>query len=205
LPNDPNGKIPKQTSLPPGISQKSNESNDKQAPGGNGVPVPGSAWNGSYDAQLSPNFKLRQFTINAVFKNQLTNYNSTYTADVRFKNLQNLALNIAEPLRAKFGNFNINSGIRNQTSGTSGLSQHITGEGFDVQFSGWTYRRYWENAQWIKDNIPFDQFIFEHSSSTGLAWFHLSYKSTGNRASTERTKVMTMYRNQYSPGLHRFG
>lgn len=206
LPSDPNGKIPKQTKLPDPISQKSKEINDKAAPGKNGTPVPGSAWDGkNYDAQLSPNFQLKQFTINALFKNFLTDYNAQYSAQVRFRNLQNLAVNVAEPLLAKFGKLNINSGIRNKTSGTSGLSQHITGEAFDAQFSGWNYARYWENAQWVRDNIPFDQFIFEHSGSTGLAWFHLSYKSTGNRAPSLPTKIMTMYRNKYSPGLHRFG
>jgi len=73
-----------------------------------------------------------------------------------------------------------------------------------VQFAGWTYERYWQATAWIKDNLPYDQFIFEHSDRTGLAWFHLSYNRSGNRPVTQRTKVMTMYRNQYSPGLLRY-
>ncbi len=75
----------------------------------------------------------------------------------------------------------------------------------DVQFAGWNYQTYWDNAAWVKDNIPYDQFIFEHSDKTGLAWFHLSFNNTGNRPATSPTKVMTMYRNHYDPGLQKHG
>ena len=86
-----------------------------------------------------------------------------------------------------------------------GISQHVTGQAIDVQFTGWSYERYWENAQWVKDNIPYDQFIFEHSSKNSLAWYHLSYNSTGNRAASVPSKVMTMYRNHYDSGLKKYG
>jgi hypothetical protein len=202
LPNTPQGTIPGQTTLPPAITQPPQQSNDQVARGGNGTPVPGIAWSGDYDQLLSPNFKLRDFTVNAYWPNYLTDYPG-YPIQTRFNNLRNLAINVAEPLLKKFGRPRINSGLRNKTSG-SGLSQHVTGEAADFQFSGWNYTRYWDAAQWIKDNIQFDQFIFEHSSTTGLAWFHLSYRSTGNRPTTVNTKVMTMYRNHFSPGLKRY-
>ena len=51
---------------------------------------------------------------------------------------------------------------------------------------------------------PFDQFIFEHSSKTGLAWYHLSFRRSGNRPASDRTKVMTMYRGHYDSGLRRY-
>jgi zinc D-Ala-D-Ala carboxypeptidase len=206
---DSNAGLPKQTTLPPPPPEKESAANDKAPPGGNGTPIPGSSWDGSnYDVQLSPNFKLRQMTVNAVFPHPLVDYkapNKLYTKDERFKALQNLALNILEPMYAKYGKLNITSGLRNQTSGTSSLSQHILGEAADIQFPGWNYARYWEEAQWVKDNIKYDQFIYEHSSSTGLVWFHLSFKASGNRAPDNRTKVMTMYRNNYTPGLKRYG
>jgi zinc D-Ala-D-Ala carboxypeptidase len=205
IPNTPAGEPPKQTTLPPPIPQKESQSNDKAPPGGNGSPIPGTGWTvGDYDAKLSTNFILRQVTVNAVFPYPLIDYMG-FTAQTRFKSLQNLATNILEPMRAKYGALKITSGLRNKTSTASGISQHITGEAADIQFSGWNYARYWEEAQWVKDNIPYDQFIFEHSSNTGLAWFHLSYKASGNRAPTNRTKVMTMYRNNYTPGLKRYG
>lgn len=192
-----------QTSPPGPITQPANESNTTPGQSGNGSPVACIPWGGSYNEQLSPNFKVKDFTIAALFPNQLINI-GPYTTNIRFCNLMNLAVNVAEPLLAKFGPFSINSGIRNVTS-TPGISQHITGEAFDVQFPGWTYARYWENVQWVKNNIPYDQLIFEHSDRTGLAWFHLSYNKAGNRSALLPTKVMTMYRNNYDSGLKRYG
>jgi zinc D-Ala-D-Ala carboxypeptidase len=205
LPSDPAGQPPVQTTLPTPSPIAAETVNTAPPPGGNGSGVFPSIWGGDYDALLSPNFKVRAFTINAVFPNELIDYNSTYTKDVRYNNLRALAKNVAEPLLVKFGTFNINSGIRNKTSTPTGLSQHITGQGVDIQFPGWSYSRYWDNAAWVKDNIMYDQFIFEHSDKTGLAWYHLSFNASGNRAATDRTKVMTMYRNHYDQGLRRYG
>lgn len=193
-----------QTSLPTPSPIPGTESNNKAAPGLPGVGGPNLVWNGDYDALLSPNFKVRAFTINAKFPFQLIDYLS-FTKDTRFSNMSALAVNVVEPMLAKFGPLNINSGLRNKSSTASGISQHIKGEAVDIQFSGWNYQRYWDNAQWVKDNIPYDQFLFEHSSLTGLAWFHLSYSRTGGRAPGDPTKVMTMYRNHYDPGLHKHG
>lgn len=193
-----------QTTPPPEIAEPPDESNDKPPVAKDGVPVTCTTWVNDYDYQLSPNFKVRNFSVNAVFKNSITPLPGI-SASARVCNLQALAVNVAEAMYAKFGAFNINSGIRNTNTTSSGLSQHVLGQAMDVQFSGWTYARYWENAAWVKDNIAYDQFIFEHSSTTGLAWYHLSFNPSGNRASGNRTKVMTMYRNQYTPGLHRYG
>lgn len=194
----------KQTTPPPPISEPAIESKVAPPTEKPTIPVTCSTWDGDYDFQLSPNFKVSNFSTNAVFKNDVTSL-SNITASARVCNLQALAVNVAEAMYAKFGAFNINSGIRNTNTTSSGLSQHVLGQAMDVQFSGWTYARYWENAAWVKDNIAYDQFIFEHSSLTGLAWYHLSFNPDGNRSPTSSSKVMTMYRNQYSPGLHRYG
>lgn len=194
---------PEQASLPPPIPEPAEETNNKPPPVVPVAPVTCSTWTGDYNFQLSPNFRVKDFTVGAIFPNPLTDY-LTYTKSARCCNLQHLAVNVAEALRAKFGAFTINSGIRNASSSKS-VSQHILGQAMDVQFPGWSYARYWENAAWVKDNIPYDQFIFEHSDKTGLAWFHLSYNKDGNRPASSSTKVMTMYRNNYSSGLKRYG
>lgn len=211
IPSTPEGKPPVQTSPPPPIAEKAEQVIDKPAPGGNGAVPSSIVWDGeNYDIQLSPNYKLSAFTVKCVFPYPLIDYvdsSNNIPKQTRFDNLRALAINCVEPLLAKFGpTLKINSGIRNKTSTPPpGLSQHISGQACDIQFTGMTYANYWENAQWVKDNIPFDQFIFEHSSSTGLAWFHLSYNTAGNRPASVRTKVMTMYRNQYDAGLKRYG
>lgn len=195
---------PEQTSPPPEIKEKPEEKDDKEPPPKEGQPVD---CDGTlplptpidYNQALSGNFKLRDFTIGAVFPHELTDV-AGYDKKTRFCNLKALSTNVAEAMFAKFGKFNINSGLRN-TSSSKSVSQHYAGEAMDIQFSGWTYERYWENAAWIRDNIPYDQFIFEHSSKTGLAWYHLSFKRNG----PQRRIVLTMYRDQYSKGLQKFG
>lgn len=206
LPSEPDAKPPVQVSLPTPSPDPPTASDNKPAPGGSGIIPAPIVWDGAdYDILISPNYKLSTFTVKAVFPYPLIDYVDsahTITKQTRFDNLRALAINCVEPLRAKFGPLTINSGIRNKTSTPPpGLSQHISGQACDIQFAGWTYARYWENAAWIKDNIPYDQFIFEHSSSSGLAWYHLSFDTAGNRAPTVRTKVMTMYRNHYDVGL----
>ena len=202
------GNMPIQTTLPTPSPIPGTASNTAPPPGGNGSPVVGELWTGDYDVLLSPNFKVSAFTIKALYPNQLISLEPTYpgyTTDKRFTNLKGLAINVAEAVLAKFGPFRINSGIRNSNSTSSGLSQHVQGAAMDIQFAGWNYQKYWDNAAWIKDNIPYDQFIYEHSDSTGLVWYHLSYNNAGNRAASLPTKVMTMYRNHYDPGLQRHG
>lgn len=193
-----------QTTPPAPIPEEAQKTDDKKAPDKQGEPVTCTAWAGDYDFQLSPNYTVKDLTVGALFPNQLIDVPG-FTASQRCCNLQALAVNILEPMKAKFGNLRINSAIRNQNTTSGGTSQHVKGEAVDIQFEGWTYDMYWNNAAWVRDNIPFDQFIFEHSSSTGLAWYHLSYNQSGNRPSSSPTKVMTMYRNNYSPGLKRYG
>lgn len=186
-----------QTSPPGEIKEEAKETDEEPPPEKEEIPVVCTTWDGDYSFQLSPNFQVREYTIGALYPNQLIDY-AGYTKEVRCCNLQALSTNVGEAMLKKFGKFRINSGLRNSSSSAS-VSQHIKGEAVDIQFPGWNYERYWQNAEWIKNNIPFDQFIFEHSSSTGLAWYHLSYKNGGNRG-----KVLTMYKNNYSPGLRKY-
>jgi hypothetical protein len=209
--------LPTQTTLPPEINEPAKKENTKPPPSNSVTGSSAPTWDGSdYDFQLSPNFKLRYFTVGGgtgasvnatygpMFPHQLIDVTG-YTKQVRFSNLYNLANKICEPLYSKFGQFRINSGIRNENSVQApGVSQHVTGEACDIQFSGWTYDTYWQNSQWIKDNIPYDQFIFEHSSKSKTVWLHLSFKSTGGRAASDRTKVMTMYQGKYDSGLKKY-
>lgn len=155
--------------------------------------------------QLSPNYTVQDLTV-CVLERALLNDFAGLTALQRLCNLKAVALNILEPMRAKFGTtMKINSGLRNQNSvAPPGVSQHCAGEAVDLQFTGWTYDMYWENAPWVRDNIKYDQFIFEHSTKTRLAWYHLSYKTTGGRDPSSPSKLMTMYQNKFIPGLKRY-
>ncbi|PWU00806.1 MAG: hypothetical protein C5B52_08285 [Bacteroidetes bacterium] len=199
---------PTQTSPPPPISETPKDTNDTPPPNKNSPPTTCQPWDGqNYDFQISPNFILRYFTIGfgtnnpsnaqrgCMFPNQLTDVEG-FDKQTRFCNLMALSQHVCEPLFAKFPNMRINSAIRNQNSVSHGVSQHVKGEACDIQMTGWTYQQYWDNADWVKNNIDFDQFIFEHSEKSGLAWYHLSFSQAKNRG-----MLLTMFRNQYSPGL----
>ena len=193
---------PTQTSLPPQNTATPLSADSTAPPNNNGIPVTCTIWDGvNYDIQLSPNFQLRDFTVNALFPHELTDFNGMSKQE-RFCNLQALAINVAEPLFAKFGKFRINSAIRNQeTCAAPNRSQHPAGMAMDVQFIGWSLDKYWENAPWIRDNIPYDQFIYEYSGNSGSVWYHLSYNQAGGRAATDPLKLMTMWQNKYDHGV----
>ena len=69
--------------------------------------------------------------------------------------------------------------LNNAVGGSSRTSQHVTGEAIDIQATkGFT------NAQifnFIKDNLEFDQLIWEYGTKENPAWVHVSYKKSGNR------------------------
>ena len=189
-----------QTSLPEAPTATPITSDNKMPPNIPGKPITCLVWGGNYDDQLSTNFKVRDFTINAFFPNQLIDY-AGLSASQRCCNLQALAVNIAEPLLAKFGKFRINSAIRNQeTCAPPNHSQHTLGMAMDIQFEGWSLDKYWEMAPWIRDNLPYDQFIYEYSQK-GTVWYHLSHNQNGNRKSDDPLKIMTMWKNKYDHGI----
>lgn len=196
-----------QTSPPPEITKKANAVDNKTPPTQTNVidpNCPSVMPPDFYTYQLSPNYQVKDLCYTTLEKAQLVS--AFGLTDVqRLCNLKAVAVNILEPMRAKFGaGLRINSGLRASNSATPpNVSQHCAGQAVDLQFVGWTYNMYWDYAAWVRDNINYDQFIFEHSTKTRLAWYHLSYKITGNRPVTDRTKVMTMYLNSYSPGLQR--
>lgn len=210
---------PKQTTLPPPPTTPAKASNDKPPPATVPTPEDCTVWDGvNYDVPVSNHFILRNFTVGystpslnqtrgCLFPNPLIDVVTSAgpcPKQVRFCNIQTLARVVLEPIYQRFGYPRINSAIRNNdTVKPPNISQHMLGEAVDIQFPGWTYEMYWQNAAWVKDNINYDQFIFEHSDSTGLAWYHLSYRRSGS-SRPDSTRVMTMFRGKYIPGLKKY-
>jgi zinc D-Ala-D-Ala carboxypeptidase len=100
------------------------------------------------------------------------------------ENLRQVAINIFQPLRDSFGcPIYVSSGYRsgelNTAIGGSKRSQHVEGRAFDLDadvYGGCT------NAQifnWIKDNLEFDQLIWEFGDSDNPDWVHVSYVYDG--------------------------
>ena len=101
--------------------------------------------------------------------------------DEQLTNMELVADEIFEPLRIYVGGpIKINSFFRspelNTAIGGSSKSQHCKGQAIDIDD---TFGRM-SNAEmyhWIKDNLDFDQMIWEFGDDDNPAWVHVSYVS----------------------------
>ena len=101
--------------------------------------------------------------------------------DYQISNMVGLALNIFEPLR-KFvgGPIKINSFFRceelNRAIGGSSRSQHCEGRAIDLDDT-FGHKTNAEMFQYVKDNLNFDQMIWEFGDDNNPNWVHVSYIS----------------------------
>lgn len=118
------------------------------------------------------------------------------------ENMKLLATKVFQPIRDHFGvPIIISSGYRskalNTAIGGSQASQHSKGEAMDIDMDNTSLT----NAQifhWIKDNLVFDQIIWEFGTNTNPDWVHVSYSSKGNRKQVlkaVKVKGKTHYEN----------
>lgn len=147
-----------------------------------------------YSLQLSSHFKLEDLSVKAFFPHAIKAQNGLSLAQVAC-NLKALAENVLEAIWNQYPGFRINSAFRTRQNGRS---QHEKGQAADLQWPGISYDEYWTRINWIKNNINFDQLLFEHGNSP---WVHVSFNQAGNRPKSAANAVMTMYRNKFSPGL----
>ncbi len=95
------------------------------------------------------------------------------------KRLQQLCEHVLEPLRQRFGVIRITSGYRcerlNRAVGGVKNSQHLRGEAADIHVSDIEVGR--KMFRFIKENLEFDQLLFEHIRENGVCWLHVSYRN----------------------------
>jgi zinc D-Ala-D-Ala carboxypeptidase len=96
-----------------------------------------------------------------------------------------LAEKVLQPVRDHFGKgVKVNSGFRsldvNQKVGGSRNSDHIRGQAADIEIPGVPNA---ELAEWIKDNLEFNQLILEFYTPgvPDSGWVHVSYIPEANR------------------------
>ena len=99
--------------------------------------------------------------------------------DYELQNMELIAEKVFEPLRrAVNGPIKINSFFRceelNKAIGGSNRSQHCQGRAIDIDdFYGYVSNSYM--YYYIKDNLDFDQLIWEFGTDTNPDWVHVSY------------------------------
>ena len=101
--------------------------------------------------------------------------------DEQLNNMELIAENVFEPLRQYVGGpIKINSFFRcpklNKAIGGSYTSQHCKGQAIDIDdtFGRMTNA---EMYHWIKENLDFDQMIWEFGDDDNPNWVHISYVS----------------------------
>lgn len=102
-------------------------------------------------------------------------------SDYELGNMQLIAEKVFEPLREWVGGpIRINSFYRskdvNIAVGGSSRSQHCEGRAIDLDDT-FGHKSNKEMFHWIKDNLSFDQLIWEFTDGDGPAWVHVSYVS----------------------------
>ena len=130
---------------------------------------------------------------------------SNMPTEAHIANFKLLAENIFEPIRQHFRcPIIISSGYRskelNAAIGGSLTSQHCQGEAIDIDMDGTpngvTNKMVFD---YIKDNLNFDQLIYEFGDANNPDWVHVSYESTGKQRKqilrATRSGGKTLYSN----------
>lgn len=116
-------------------------------------------------------------------------------------NMIRLCSGIFEPLRLWVGGpVKINSFFRseelNKAIGGSSKSQHCHGQAIDVD-DVYGHKTNAEMYEYIKNNLSFDQLIWEFGDPDNPDWLHVSYispeKNRGRCLKAERVNGKTMY------------
>jgi hypothetical protein len=150
--------------------------------------------------KLSANFTLNEFLKSQ--EGERLGIDNLPTPEV-ITNLRNLAIHILQPVRSHFGlPITINSGYRcpalNEAIGAAKNSQHMVGQAADFEVIG---KGNPEIAQWIKDNLDFDQLILEFfdpsKNDPNSGWVHCSYANPKKN----RKEVLTINRSGTFKGL----
>ena len=135
--------------------------------------------------QLSKYFTLAELTPSATAKRLGIKNDPT---PEHLNNLKLLATNVLDKVREHFGKpIWVSSGYRSKalndaTPGSSATSQHCSGEAADLdqdgRGTGVTNKMVFD---YIKDNLNFDQLIYEYGTDANPDWVHVSWESNGKQ------------------------
>jgi len=149
--------------------------------------------------KISQNISFKEATKSATaLRLNLNNDPDAY----QITNMVGVAQNVFEPLRKYVGGaIKINSMFRseelNTAIGGSSRSQHIEGRAMDLDDT-FGHKSNAEMFHYIKDNLNFDQLIWEFGDDNNPNWIHVSYVSQEeNRARclrAEKINGKTSYR-----------
>lgn len=126
---------------------------------------------------ISPNFRLSDLTGGKGIPVSQAGKKDTELAC----NLKQLAVNVLEPIKRKYPDMIITSGLR--VPGNNSKSQHPLGMAADIQFTAHSKADYVKIAADIYSSVAIDQCILEYrtKASHSPVWIHVSFSPDGNR------------------------
>tara|TARA_Y100001938_G_scaffold42029_1_gene57896 strand:+ start:4114 stop:4575 length:462 start_codon:yes stop_codon:yes gene_type:complete len=149
--------------------------------------------------RISEHITLREATkSNTALRLNINNIPNDYQTG----NMVAIAINIFEPLRKWVGGaIRINSFYRseklNQAIGGSSRSQHCQGRALDID-DNFGHKTNAEMFNYIKQNLSYDQMIWEFGDDANPDWVHVSYVSKdqnrGRCLRAEKIDGKTQYR-----------
>lgn len=121
--------------------------------------------------------------------------------DWEIDNLRAVAENIFQPIREHFGvPIGVSSGYRskalNKAIGGSKYSQHMIGEALDIDADIYGRITNADIFNYVKENLEWDQMIWEFGDDEEPNWVHISYKAKG----PNRKQIKRAYRD--GKGVH---
>lgn len=145
---------------------------------------------------LSENLTLSEVIRSETAKRyQITNM----PTDEHLENLKQLAKNIFQPMRDHFGvPIHISSGYRsaalNKKIGGATNSQHSIGQAIDIDMIGTDVTNA-DIFNFAKDNLKFDQLIWEFGNDTEPDWVHISWSKKPRKQilKAKRNGLQTVY------------
>ena len=151
--------------------------------------------------RLSQNFTLAEMIKSQTAERKAINNNPN---EDNIENLQRLCEHVLQPVREHYGKVvSVSSGFRSPelcvAIGSSTTSQHASGQAADFEIYGVSNK---ELADYIADNLDFDQLILEHfdNSDPSSGWVHVSVVSPESRK-YNRHDTLVYDGKSYSRGL----
>lgn len=150
--------------------------------------------------KLTAHFDLAEFTRSESAKRE--GLDNTPTPE-HLENIKILCEKVLEPIRLRFGSINISSGYRgkllNHFIGGAVNSDHCVGRAADIDMddvgTGVTNT---EIFNYIKDNLDYDQLIWEFGNKVKPDWVHVGYRLGANRKQTLRATKLNG-KSHYAP------
>lgn len=168
-----------------------NMNNEKTTNTQQNITVDKKGLNKNVNTKLSEHFTIGQLSSLCIFPHTIK-AQAGFTEEDIIYNLKCLCVNVLEKIWEKYPDFRINSAFR---TFTVGKSQHEKGMAADLQWPNISNQEYLNKAKWIRENINYDQLLFEHGNAI---WIHVSFDPYKK---AQRKDCKTMFRGNFTNGL----